>query len=185
VDGSFELRDAAARRVIDPSVLLALPAGHDITIRHPSGPDTCLSFSGAVVDSIAAEGARTIAPSAAAHARLLAQIAAFRRGEGDELGLAEALCAAAEGPRARSSPRPWERALAGELRLRHALALLVDGSAPLADVAAQAGFASQSHLTNRFRERFGVTPREARMGLRALLAAPPTPSPSRRRRSLG
>jgi len=49
-----------------------------------------------------------------------------------------------------------------ELRLRHALAMLIDGDAPLAAVAAQAGFASQSHLTNLFRARFGCTPGRVR-----------------------
>jgi len=45
-----------------------------------------------------------------------------------------------------------------ELRLRHALAQLIDGDAPLAAIAAGAGFASQSHLTNLFRARFAKTP---------------------------
>jgi AraC-like DNA-binding protein len=49
-----------------------------------------------------------------------------------------------------------------ELRLRHALAMLVDGDAPLADVAAATGFASQSHLTNLFRARFAITPGRVR-----------------------
>src|SRR5207245_2425709 len=130
---------------------------------------------------------------------------------GDELALAEALCAAAApdpAPRAASrrereladelafalrvrfaeptslaaladragvsifhACHVFRRATGGtihafrrELRLRHALALLVDGRAPIADVAAETGFASQSHLTNRFRARFGVTPARARAG---------------------
>jgi AraC-like DNA-binding protein len=49
-----------------------------------------------------------------------------------------------------------------ELRLRHALGLLLDTRAGLADVAARAGFANQGHLGNRFRARFGVTPGQAR-----------------------
>jgi AraC-like DNA-binding protein len=44
-----------------------------------------------------------------------------------------------------------------ELRLRRALTLVLDG-VPLAEVALSCGFASQSHLTHRFRARFGVTP---------------------------
>jgi AraC-like DNA-binding protein len=48
------------------------------------------------------------------------------------------------------------------LRVRHALALLVDSDAPLADVAAQTGFASQSHLTNIFRAELGTTPGRVR-----------------------
>jgi AraC-like DNA-binding protein len=58
-----------------------------------------------------------------------------------------------------------------ELRLRHALARVLDGDEPLAEVAAATGFASQSHLTNLFRARFGVTPARARTrdGQRALV----------------
>jgi AraC-like DNA-binding protein len=59
-----------------------------------------------------------------------------------------------------------------ELRLRHALARILDGSEPLTEVAAATGFASQSHLTNLFRARFGVTPARARTrdGARAIAA---------------
>jgi AraC-like DNA-binding protein len=49
-----------------------------------------------------------------------------------------------------------------ELRLHHALARLLDGSEPLAEIALGTGFASQSHLTNQFRARFGITPARAR-----------------------
>jgi len=48
------------------------------------------------------------------------------------------------------------------LRVRHALALLVDSEASLADIAAQTGFASQSHLTNIFRAELGTTPGRVR-----------------------
>lgn len=48
-----------------------------------------------------------------------------------------------------------------ELRLRHALALILDGARSLAEVALATGFASQAHLTAQFRARFGVTPRRA------------------------
>lgn len=49
-----------------------------------------------------------------------------------------------------------------DLRLRHALAMLIDGDAPLADIAAATGFASQSHLTNLFRAQFRATPGSVR-----------------------
>ena len=49
-----------------------------------------------------------------------------------------------------------------ELRLRHALARLLDGDEPVADIAATTGFASQSHLTNLMTARFGVTPARVR-----------------------
>ncbi len=215
--GCFELRDRAGRHAIDPSALFVFGAGHAFTIRHPCGADTCLSFSGSLAEAIAARGAGARAPSPAAHVRLLREVAAWRRGDGDELALAEALCAASLDPEpAASSPTPRERALAdelafhlrvrfaeptslaelaelvgvsvfhacrvfkrvtgggfhayrNELRLRHALALLLDGRASLASVAAEAGFASQSHLTNRFRARFGTTPARMRATGRPLI----------------
>jgi AraC-like DNA-binding protein len=55
-----------------------------------------------------------------------------------------------------------------EVRLRHALAWLLDSAEPVAQIAAGAGFASQAHLTTRFLRRFGVTPaacrRQGRIG---------------------
>ncbi|MCP3139801.1 helix-turn-helix transcriptional regulator [Pyxidicoccus xibeiensis] len=45
-----------------------------------------------------------------------------------------------------------------EVRLRHALALLLDTRLPLAEVALEAGFANQGHLGNAFRLRYGRTP---------------------------
>jgi AraC-like DNA-binding protein len=60
-----------------------------------------------------------------------------------------------------------------ELRLRHALARILGGDEPLSAIALATGFASQSHLTNRFRARFGLTPARARTGAgrRALAAS--------------
>ncbi|HET9626039.1 MAG TPA: helix-turn-helix domain-containing protein [Kofleriaceae bacterium] len=57
-----------------------------------------------------------------------------------------------------------------ELRLRHALARILDSRDSLTEIALATGFASQSHLTNLFRARFGITPARARTpaGQRAL-----------------
>lgn len=49
-----------------------------------------------------------------------------------------------------------------EVRLRHVLALLLDTQLPLAQIAVEAGFANQGHLSNVFRQRFTRTLREAR-----------------------
>lgn len=49
-----------------------------------------------------------------------------------------------------------------ELRLRHALAMLLETDLPLAQVAIEVGFANQPHFTNRFRQRFHATPRAVR-----------------------
>lgn len=57
--------------------------------------------------------------------------------------------------------------LRAELRLRHALAMILDSSLGLAEIAATTGFSSQSHLTNRFRDRFGTTPSRARRAPRS------------------
>jgi AraC family transcriptional regulator len=45
-----------------------------------------------------------------------------------------------------------------ELRLRHALALVLDTRRPLTHVAYDAGFANQGHFGNAFRKRFGSAP---------------------------
>lgn len=57
------------------------------------------------------------------------------------------------------------------LRLRHALALVLDTRASLAQVAADCGFASHAHLTTQFHREFGLTPSLARTpaGSRQLL----------------
>lgn len=204
--GAFQLRDARGRHALDPTRALVMPAGHRFTIRHPAGPDTCVAFHGPLIDRLA-ERARIVTVSPRGTARLAAQLAAWRRGEPDELALAEELTAiAGAGEPALAAPdralvdaiahvvrldveRPTAlceladragyslfhacrvfRATTGttihgfrrELRLRHALARLLDGDEPLATIADACGFASQSHLTNLFRARFGITPAKAR-----------------------
>jgi AraC family transcriptional regulator len=52
------------------------------------------------------------------------------------------------------------------LRLDWAAQRLVEGDCTLAEVAAQAGFADQSHFTRAFREYAGVTPGRYRALLR-------------------
>ena len=211
--GAFELRDAARRRMLDPSTMMVFPRGYRFTVRHPCGEDVCLSFRGPLVEALTADGASGHTPLAGAHLRLLAELASWRRGDGDELALAEAFCAAVQPvrrPGAPAEPAPArDRALAealgyqlrlhhtestplaeladrvgvsvfhacrvfrrvtgramhevrSELRLRHALALLLDSRRELAEISAMTGFASQSHLSNRFRARFGVTLAAAR-----------------------
>lgn len=51
-----------------------------------------------------------------------------------------------------------------ELRLRHALAMLLETNVPLAQLALDLGFANQPHLTNLFRRRFKTTPLAVRRG---------------------
>jgi AraC family transcriptional regulator len=47
-------------------------------------------------------------------------------------------------------------------RVARAQRLLEDGELPIATIAAETGFASQSHLTELFRREVGVTPRAYR-----------------------
>jgi AraC-like DNA-binding protein len=235
--GAFELRDAAGRHLIDPTRAIAMPNQHGFQIRHPAGPDTCLSFRGPLVDALTARGARLLPVSAAQTARIMAALT-----DPDELALAEAIAELAppahgghcahgstggnldelgdgDGDGARrggrrgrgasarlgASDRDLAAAIADavraryaeptslgeladtagysvfhtcrvfrattgftihgfrrELRLRHALARVLDGGDSLTEIAIAAGFASQSHLTNLFRARFGVTPARAR-----------------------
>jgi AraC-like DNA-binding protein len=251
--GAFELRDASGRHLIDPTQAIALPAHHAFQIRHPAGPDTCLSFRGPIVDALAACGARLVPVSPTQLARIVAALARSRRArsleplprhpasataaraepepradgrpsstqaEPDELEVAEALselalrdepgasgapdrtlsAAVADTMRARfAEPTSLSelaattgysvfhtcrvfRATTGytihgfrrELRLRHALARILDGDESLSEIALATGFASQSHLTNLFRARFGITPARARTpaGQDALVRAP-------------
>jgi AraC-like DNA-binding protein len=71
-------------------------------------------------------------------------------------------------------------------RLDRARSALEDGSASLAALAAEAGYADQAHLTRRFKATYGMTPgryRALRSGWAAppagLLEAPPEPPGSR------
>jgi AraC-like DNA-binding protein/mannose-6-phosphate isomerase-like protein (cupin superfamily) len=196
--GAFELRDAAGRHALDPTRAMVVPRGHAFQVRHPAGPDTCLSFRGPLADALAQHGPRLLAISPADLAQLLAGIAAT-----DALALGEALARLAPIPAApdrdlsaavahavrvrfaeptslgelaaatgysvfhtcrvfRATTGTTIHGFRRELRLRHALARILDGDQPLAEIAAATGFASQSHLTNRFRARFGVTPARAR-----------------------
>jgi AraC-like DNA-binding protein len=232
--GAFELRDAAGRHVLDPTQAIAMPARHAFQIRHPAGPDTCVSFRGPIIDALAGHGARLLPVAPAQLVRILAGLA-----DSDDLALGEALAGLgpertdapervgaperantpdhADAPGRRAAPdrdlaaaiahllriryaEPLSlselaaatgysvfhacrvfRATTGttihgfrrELRLRHALARILDGDEPLADVALAIGFASHSHLTNQFRARFGIPPVRARSraGHRALASA--------------
>lgn len=200
--GVFELRDRAGRHVMDPTTAVVLPEGLPFTIRHPAGPDTCMSLRGPLVEELAADGPRELRLSALRHAALIGAVA-----REDELAIAEALVgivdeparggqardrriaqriatavrfgyatnaslgelAAAAGASVFHACRVFRRAtgmtIAGyrrEVRLRHALAQLLDGDLALAEVAAATGFATQSHLTNQFRARFQRTPGRVR-----------------------
>jgi AraC family transcriptional regulator len=195
--GALEFRDAAGRHVLDPTCALVMPAGHPFAIRHPAGPDTCVSFHGPLIERLAEAGPRVLSVTPAQTARLaralpdgdvaeaildivapaevirpdrdLAAALAheLRLGFSDNATLSE--LADRTGYSLFHACRVF-RATTGytihgyrrELRLRHALAALVDGSEPLAAIAARVGFASQSHLTNLFRDRFGITPAKAR-----------------------
>jgi len=196
--GAFELRDRRGRHVVDPTRALVLAAGDPFTIRHPAGPDVCLSIRGPLVEDLARAGSHQITLDAETHARIAAacragdafalaeEIAALAPGEPTEdRDLAHALAhelrlrfaeqtplselAEAAGVSVFHACRVFRRETGStlhgyrrELRLRHALAMLIDGDEPLADIAAAAGFASQSHLTNQFRARFRATPGQVR-----------------------
>ena len=58
----------------------------------------------------------------------------------------------------RCSPGEYMR----RLRLDHARAALLETARPIAEIAIDAGFYDQSHFTNAFRKRFGMTPAQVR-----------------------
>ena len=51
-----------------------------------------------------------------------------------------------------------------QIRLRTALAKVLESRAPLTEVALDAGFSSHSHFTEAFRRQFGVVPSQVRAG---------------------
>jgi len=53
-----------------------------------------------------------------------------------------------------------------QLRIRHALGIVRDSTAPLSRIAVDLGFAHHSHFTSAFRRGFGVTPSELRPSAR-------------------
>jgi AraC-like DNA-binding protein len=203
-EGTFAVRGARGRTLLDPTTALVVAKDDPYTVRHPNGPDLCLSITGAVVDELAQEGTRALPLEATAYAALVGAVAGGR----ENLDIAE-LVVALDRPRHRGATarRDGElvaalkdeirrtyaqgatlgelvatvggsvfhachafrtatgttmNAYRNEVRLRHALARLVDGDEPLAQVASAAGFASQSHLTNRFTARFGTSPGKVR-----------------------
>jgi transcriptional regulator GlxA family with amidase domain len=100
-------------------------------------------------------------------ARLLAAIAAMESNVEEPLSL-ESLCAAS-GVSIRHLQRLFHTQLGQSpldfyraLRLRQARQMLLHGSVSILDVAVATGFVSSSHFTRRYRELFGLTPREER-----------------------
>ena len=81
----------------------------------------------------------------------------------DALGLSAGFFARAFKAGTGRTPHAW----IVERRLDRARVLLLQGDADLARVAAECGFASHSHLTARFRARFGAVPSDFRRRVRA------------------
>jgi len=127
--------------------------------------DSALALEELIADALA--GPRERAPDRAAH-RLAARVRERLHADFDA-PLSLAALAAAERASVFHLCRAFRRTVGVtihqyqlELRLRHALALVLDRDRPLARIAVETGFASQSHLTNRFRTRFGLAPGAAR-----------------------
>ena len=59
-----------------------------------------------------------------------------------------------------------------EIRLRHALACLLETDRPIAQIALDCGFANQAHLTTLFRRRFLSTPARVRANGRPAVSDP-------------
>jgi AraC-like DNA-binding protein len=196
-EGMFDIRASSGRSLLDPMTALVLAKDDPYVVRHPDGPDVCLTVTGAVVDELARDGTRSIQLDAATYATVIA--AAH-----DNLAVTEAIAALEPAPPEATDDDLVEHlkeqlrrsyaadatigelvaAIGGsvyhachafrrttgttmhgyrrEIRLRHALARLIDGGEPIAHVASATGFASQAHLTNSFRVRFGTSPGKVR-----------------------
>lgn len=67
-----------------------------------------------------------------------------------------------------------------QLRLASAHRLLAESDAPIAQIAARAGFGDQSYFDRRFREHYGLTPREVRARAESSKSTPDSSSSSRK-----
>lgn len=65
-------------------------------------------------------------------------------------------------------------------RLHVASRRIATTATPLSEIGYELGFSSHSHFTARFRERFGVAPREYRKRVRSISVRPPETLPSSR-----
>jgi AraC-like DNA-binding protein len=201
--GTFAVRGARGRTLLDPTTALVVAKDDPYTVRHPNGPDLCLTISGTVVDELARGGTRALPLEATRYASLVGAVA----GGADDLDVAVRVVALDRTPSGEATRRDGElvaalkdeirrtyaadvtlsalvatvggsvfhachafrtatgttmNAYRTEIRLRHALARLLDGDEPLAQVASATGFASQSHFTNRFTARFRTSPGKVR-----------------------
>jgi AraC-like DNA-binding protein len=123
----------------------------------------------AALAAVTAPGAADVAPAAGpADRTIAARIAAFVAEHYDQpLRLADLADAARVSPHhaCRAFRRATGRTIHAhheDVRLRHALGLVLDTDRPLAEIATTTGFANQGHLGNRFRRRFGTSPGRAR-----------------------
>jgi AraC-like DNA-binding protein len=135
--------DARGRHAVDPTRALILAPGDPFTIRHPAGPDTCLSIRGPIVAALAERGSRHLPIDASTHAAITSACRA-----GDAFALAEAL--ASLDPDEPEPDRDLAHALAHELRLRFA------DPAPLSEIAA-AAHTTVFHACHVFRRTTGTT----------------------------
>lgn len=135
------------------------------------GDGAALALEETLEDTLAADAGRAGAdePLTLGRARALADEVRFVLAQRLERAPTLAVLARATGVSEFHLCRAFRRATGGtigawsrELRLRHALALVLDTRRPLVDIALATGFCSHAHLTAQFRDRFGVSPRRAR-----------------------
>jgi AraC family transcriptional regulator len=162
LDGIRQVRDSRLG-------LLAGRMAHEI--QHPDG------VSPLALEALALEllvlGARTgMGRKVGATPPWLDQVeAALRARLGDPPGLEELARDAGVHPAhlARTFRRHYRCSVGGflrDLRVEAAADALAHSDRPIAQVAAEAGFADQSHLTRRFREQMGTTPAKWRQAWR-------------------
>ncbi len=125
-----------------------------------------LAVEEALCDALAPEDLR---PSSSVRDRAIAEVITYTVDLRFDETLALSELSAAAGVGVFHACRAFRRAMDMSIhryqqtvRLRHALALLLETSLPLARIAADTGFANQGHLGNVFRRRFGLTPARAR-----------------------
>ena len=124
---------------------------------------------------LASEGAR---PSSSARDRAIADMIAYTVDLRFNEHLALTELSAAASVSVFHACRAFRRAIDMSIhryqqtvRLRHALAMVLETSVPLARIAVDTGCANQGHLGNVFHRRFGLTPARLRRNTRTVLAA--------------
>lgn len=174
IDRSRFADSPAIHRLLDERLMLS--GGHAGGILHRLVPELDLrddlasvAVEGLLLELLAALARETIAATTSKVPRWLSEaVDIIRNSYASPIGLASIADAVGVSPATLArSHRSAFRLTIGErirqLRVEHAANELVCGTASISSIALDAGFYDQSHFTNVFRKRFGLTPARYRL----------------------